>query len=571
MKTRNLLTFGLAFLSATSAMAANRAPSYASQIVNTGVSLNQQISSSSLNSASSAANGQFKITKSGRYFLSTDIAAAPAASQIACIYIDASDVVLDLGGKTLTLSSTTYQVNSAAIEIAANKSDITIMNGTLNGKASTTSAYTRTGIKVNGGASNVLLDNVHVVNFAYDGIAFDATATAISDVIINNVRTYNIGAGLSLGATYASKSYARGLSLHGASATAINDVTIIDSEFNKTTTTGDVRTYGIFASYCNNLTLNNVKVSNTTGTIGAVRGILLANSTGVHADGVKVLRATSGSSGAPIVAGIDLATSSGCSFVNCSVNNGTSTHFTTTVYGFRLASTSNSNSFICCEARNNVGKGTSIGISLDAAHYNTIDKCAITGNGGTTQNVYGIRSGLHTNGGTTDYAATCSGTSIKNCKINNNVASSGNTYGISLSGDTGALIQECEIKSNISSGTCYGVALHHTSPRNVVEYNKIYSNKGTIGQYGFKDFADDSTTLLRGNVAFGHGATFAGGTSAITDSTSGMNYFLKFTEQSGQMNIQFLIKEGDIANMNAFEVGSPTWFNFSILHNSIAG
>lgn len=112
MSTRNLLLVALGFLGATTGISASsRAPSYASQIVSTGVSLNQQIASSSLNSATSAANngGQFVISKSGRYFLSTDLLAAPAASQVPCIYINASDVVLDLGGKTITLSSTTLQ------------------------------------------------------------------------------------------------------------------------------------------------------------------------------------------------------------------------------------------------------------------------------------------------------------------------------------------------------------------------------------------------------------------------------------------------------------------------------
>jgi hypothetical protein len=557
MNTGNLLVVALAFLaSAISLNAFNKAPSYAPQIVNTGVSLNQQISSSSLNSKASATNGQFVIAKSGRYFLSTDILAAPAA-QIPCIYINASDVVLDLGGKTITLSSTTYQKNSAAISVANGMSDITIMNGTLNGKNSNT--YTSTGIKFGTSVSNILVDNVHVVNFGYDGITFD---NGCSDTILNNIHTYNIGS--------AAKSVARGLAIVGTSGSSCNDFTIIDSDFNKTTATTDLRVYGIYATYCNNLSANNVKVSNTAGATGAVRGVLLDNCTGVMCDNVKILRPTT-SGAAPFSVGFDLAGSTGCSFVNCSANNGLSSNSTSSAYGFRLANSSNSNTFINCEAKNNLGGGTSAGVSLDSSHYNTFQSCNIIANGGASRLTYGFQSGLNSSSSGTDLTKTCSGSTFKSCKVNNNIATKGNAYGFALSGDTGAAIQDCEIKANASSATCYGIALHHTCIKNIVEYNKIYSNSGTIGKYGFKDFANDSTTFLRGNVAFGHGATFSGGNASITDSTGSMNYFLQYLEASGQMDVQFLIKEADIANMNAFEAGSSTWFNFSILHESIAG
>lgn len=569
MNTRNLLMVALAFLASTTPISAtriafDRAPSYAAQIINPGVSLNQQISSSSLNSTiSSLTNGgQFVISKSGRYFLSTDLLAAPAASQVPCIYINASDVVLDLGGKTVTLSSTTVQKNSAAISIANGMSDITIMNGTINGRAGTSSVYTSTGILFGTSVSNVLLDNVHVVNFSYDGIAFGA---GCSNTVINNVHTYNIG--------LAAKSFSRGLAIVGTNATttACNDFTIIDSDFNKTNFSGDMRVYGIYAVYCNNLTINNVKISNTTGTTGAVRGLLLDNCTSVMCNNVSVLRATSGATSAPVIVGFDLATTTASSFVDCVANSGLSTNSTTSTYGFRLASSSNGNSFVNCQARNNLGAGTTAGVSLDTSHYNTFQGCSIIANGGLSHLTYGFQSGLNSAVSGTDLTKTCSGTTFKSCRVNSNIATAGNTFGFSLSADSGATIQDCEIKANASSGTCFGIALHHTGVKNIVEYNKIYSNTGTIGRYGFKDFAYDSTTFLRGNVAFGHGATFAGGSSAITDSAVGMNYFLQYTEAAGQMNIQFLIKEGDIANMNAFEVGTPTWFNFSVLHNSIAG
>ncbi|MBM3886366.1 hypothetical protein FJ364_00405 [Candidatus Dependentiae bacterium] len=558
-------------------MGATRAASMATQIVNTGISLNQQISSSSLNSAVTASSerggsgGQFVITKSGRYFLSTDILAAPAASNIPCIYINASDVVLDLGGKTLTLSTTTNQKNSCAIEVAANKTGVTIMNGTINGRAGTSSVYTLTGIKFGSSVSNVLLDNVHVVNFGYDGLAFGAGS---SDVILNNIHTYNIG--------FNARSYARGLAFVGTSSSACNDITILDSNFNKTNSSSeDLQIYGIYATYCNHIKMHNVNISNisnsmyTTGgivkTAGPIRGIYLASCTGVECTNIKVLRClsevTSGSSAyaypAPTIVGFDLSASTGCKFENCVANSAYSTHFTTSTYGFRLASSSHGNNFINCEAKNNLGAGTSCAFQLSASSFNNFQNCQAISNGGASHTTYGFQSGV-------DLTTTCSSNFFKQCKANSNRATVGHVYGFALKAEGSSAIQQCEASANIASGTCYGIALQNTCLKNVVEYNNLYANVGTVGQYGFKDFAGDSTTMLRGNVAFGHGATFSGGDASLTDSGS-MNYFLRYTEATGQMNIQLLIKEGDIANMNAFEIGSPNWFNFSILHNSIAG
>lgn len=555
------LTLGILFLLSLTELNAIvyriRKPSLTTQIINAGVSLNQQIVSTSLNSSVSAATngGQFVINKSGRYFLSTSVSAAPAASRTPCIYINASDVVLDLGGKTLTLSATTNQKNSSAIEIAADKTSITIMNGTINGRAGTSSVYTTTGIKFNANASNILIDSVKVINCGERGIVFD---TGCSDIILNQVRACNSSA--------VSGYAARCLSL-----SSCNNVTIMDSSFNKTTSTCTNSTYGIFAVLCNNLTFSNIQIFNTTGIAGYIRGLWLVNCTGATCDNVQVHGSTAGSNAAMEVSGIDLLESTGCTFLNCSASNGLATHYTTTTYGFKLTYASSSNTFVNCTASNNRGNGTSSAFRISGSHFNSFTECLALGNGGVSRLAYGFQLGLNSEPSlTVDLAISCSGNSFASCKVNGNRATQGNTYGFDLAGETGSSIQNCEIKGNSAAGICYGIALHGNCIKNVVEHNNIYTNLGTTGMYGFKDFAYDSTTFLRGNVAFGHGATFSGGNAALTD-TGAMNYFFQYAEAVGQMNVQLLIKETDIANMNAFDAGSTAWFNFSVLHSSIAG
>ncbi|MBM3886369.1 hypothetical protein FJ364_00420, partial [Candidatus Dependentiae bacterium] len=447
----------------TNAQSISRAPSASS--------INQYITSTALNSSVSAATngGQFVISKSGHYVLSTDIFAAPAASRTPCIYINTSNVTLDLGGKTLSLSSTTNQKNISAIEIAANAKNITIMNGTLDGRAGTSSVYTTTGIMVKTGASNILVDKVNVVNFAERGLVFD---TDCSNIILNKVHAYNNG----ITASFAARSVTFG---------SCDDITILDSTFNKTNSTCPNSTYGIFFDSCTNVLLTNVQVSDTTATAGTIRGIWFYNTSGAICENVQVLASTSGSNAVSEIIGIDVLGSSGCMFSRCIASNGLSTHYSTSTYGFKLANNANSNTFINCQANNNRGGGTSVAFKLASSHYNTFQECSAVGNGGSSHLTYGIQSGLNTGSGTsTDLTLSCSGNTFSKCKINSNVANVGDCFGVDLSAETSSTVQDCEIRANIASGKAYGVALHHTCVKNIIEYNKIYANSGTNGQYG---------------------------------------------------------------------------------------
>lgn len=506
------------------------------------------ITSSSLSSASTASNGQFVISTSGRYFLSTDLMAAPARSNLACIYINTSDVVLDLGGKTITLSTSTNQKNSSAIEIATGLSNITIMNGTINGKSTLVS--TTTGIKANTNLTNLFIDNVHVVNCATEGINLNT----VTGIVLNNVHLYNNGSQTNP----ANTSMARGLVL-----TSCSDISIIDSTFNKTTAPSAVPAYGIYAAACNNLTMSNIQVCNTTAATGIAKAIYLSACAGVMCDSVKALRSSStGSLGTSIVvAGIDLAGSTGSTFSNCIANNGLSTIATSTTYGFRLAEGSNSNSFTNCEAKGNLGGGTTSGFQLSSSHSNFFQTCLAIGNGGASRATYGFQSGI-------DLTTTCSSGFFKACKSIGNTATKGASYGFTLLGATSSTIQACEANGNIASTKSYGIALLRTCIKSTIQYNTMLANIGTGGAYGFKDFANNSTALIRGNISFAHGQTLNSAASAFLSDSGSMNYFFTYTDAN--MHSYNQIKELDLSNIIAQNLITPTWSNISITQIAIA-
>lgn len=539
-------------------------------MMNSGSSLNQQISSSSLSSLNTESEAQFKISKSGRYFLSTDLYAAPGRSNIPVIYIASSDVILDLGGKSLTLSSSNYMNSLAGIQLKAGIKNIIIMNGTINGTAQNSRMITGiTGIN----NTNILLDNVQTVSCSSTGISFTST----SDLDLNEVNVYGSNIGLSLneckdgsiydssfcGANNYSNTDAIGILASNSNNFNLKDV----STSNNTASTGSA--FGVSATSCHNFSLENVTALNNTSNNNSSYGLYFNNCSGFVSYNTKAQRNISGSA-ASICAGIFLIGSINNSFTRCCSNNNFTTSTTAPVYGFRMTGGSHGNTFYQCEAIGNNGRsssGTIAGFSNEASNYNTIEASTAINNSslGTNSKVYGIFS-----------AAASLGTTIRNSKTIGNNAQNGSAYGIAFDGEIGGTIIENNSNANKGGITAIGIAMLATSSaclNNTVEYNKIYSNIGNNGsnQFGFRDFSSDCTTFLRGNVSFGHGKVFTGGSARLDSNSTKMNYYLTFRELGDQMNAQLLIKEGDIANMNAFEGGSSTWFNFSILSNAISG
>ncbi len=498
------------------------------QIINTGVSLNQQISSSTLNNTYKAVDGQFVIKTSGRYFLSTDLHAAPGRSILPIIYIAASDVILDLGGKSMTLSTSNYMPSIAAISLANGVNNITIMNGTINGKGAR--ANIKTGITTLNN-TNVMLDNVRIVNCEKTGIDF------------NTVNSFSLNGIQTVGGTI-------GISMLNSNVGVITD-SAFDATFG-----GNNQAIGVLADSCSNVELDDLSISNNESTNNDAFGLYLIDSSGFSCKKVQSSRHTSG---AALCAGIYLSGSTGNMFTECDSSNNVGNSSSTDVYGFYLTNESNGNSLRECEANTNGNSSTKIcaGFANNGAHYNLFQKCLASGNM-ANDTAYGFFS-----------TGASRGSVIRDCRANGNniVETGGSAYGIAFEDETGGAIQNCEASTNTGADIGCGIALLGRCLKTTVEYNKILANAGTT-RYGFWDDSTEATTFLRGNISFGHGKVYDG-TQFIASNTTA-NYRLTAAETNPDLNPQYFIKEADTSNMNAFEAASPTWFNFSIIESLIS-
>ncbi|MBM3886779.1 hypothetical protein FJ364_02505 [Candidatus Dependentiae bacterium] len=498
-----------------------------------GTTFNQQITTSALNTSATATHGQFKILESGYYFLSTDIQANPGRTGLAVIYISASDVVLDLGNRSIVVNPTSTISNSVAIQLAPGVNNITIMNGIISGAGKY--ADIETGI-LGVSNTNVTLEDIQVLKCSVAGINFDTAKS----LFVKSVHVYGTG---SIGMNIYN-------SLDGAIANSSFSGCLSDTEVSTD------NAFGLGADKCRNFALDNVATTNNSSKSGCAFGIYLSGCTGFICNKISTSSNTVTGSG-KLCAGLRLLSSSGCSFTDCTANNNKGLSTETTTFGYSISYKSNGNIFNNCESINNIGGNSVAGFWISASRNNTLQGCSSLSNGSTENAAYGIFS---SGAGTHNF--------IRECKSNANYSTAGTAYGIAFSNEKRSVVEKCEINSNDGgTGTAYGIALLDTCVNMVVEYNKIFANTAASAQYGFKDFATNSTTLLRGNTAFGHGRSFANGTSSFTDSKK-MNYMLRYSPGGDQMNVQLLIKESDIANLNTFESSSMNWFNYSIVNGT---
>ena len=562
-------------------------------IIPAGLLSNQQIASSSLDndalgssSESTISTGLFVIEKTGYYFLANDVVANPTYPNNAIIYIDASNTILDLGGKTLSLSSTSHTSNIIGIKIAPGRTNVTIFNGGIIGYSSLTvpetsypiSSINRLVIGIDAdGNGNIQLQDLLISECASFGIAISNT----NDIKVKNVSTQSIGGVVSTLSP-----------LCGAQFSSCRSCFITDSVFDYTNSVYEDgnNVYGLRLNACGNVTISNVSTSsNQAFGSGNVYGLSLLNSTGCRIDQVHAVNNLVSNDDAPsqISAGIILDGSTGNTLKNCitnsQLNNGANI-LTCTTYGVRITASSNSNNFIGCISSDNVGGASSEGFSLNASSYNIFEKCIANGNnspypGISNITVYGFHSEFGTGNifsycearGNPVYLGAVDETALDGLGATPQQVATQLVSGISIRSENASSILFSTISSNLGGalGTVYGIRLYGGCQGCTVSYNEIFSNLG-FKTYGFKDYAAHCSTLLRGNIAYGHGNVFWGGEGVITDSGN-MNYMMSYANSADQMSVQMVVKESDIANMNAFEVSSTKWYNFSILGKAISG
>lgn len=570
-----------------------------SKVITSGVSFNQQIASSSIDNSVTAKTrkGQFWITKSGRYFLSTDVIASPVVNDIPVVFIDTSDVLIDLGGKTLTLTYTAVNTDIVGIKVAPGVRNITICNGTISGSnAEPTAPLTQkpfyAGIVVgdptgtdNKVCANILLDSVTITSCARRGVEFyNCQNVKVSELTVQGITSIP------------------SVPRHGShgehqkicmKADNCKDIEILNSDFNGASliaeTTGGDFAVGLLLKNCRNVYCHDVSASdNKSRGTGSALGVKLVGTSSSKFENLRAVGNYSLSTHASdhMVGGLyigahDDVPSIGNIFKDCFFNDNAAhaTSITCTGFGVRVTQSCDNNLFIGCTASSNSGV-LGVGFDVRESRNNTFRDCIALGNTSELQKGFAQARGFSSIFGVGNSYIHCEarGNTVKDVAVAGrgdaithpmNVPSA---FGFFFRSELYSGIRDCLSASNYGSLTdhaAYGVALYGKCYSCVVSFSEMSANRAAY-RYGFKDFAQDCTTLLRGNISFAHGNCYKGGQSSITDSGK-LNYMLEYLEVNGNMDVQNLIKEADIANMNAFEAGSAKWFNFSILENAISG
>lgn len=477
-----------------------------SSIIFTGSAEATTITSANLNQAVGAYGTMYEITQEGAYILSDTLKLQPQHEGISGLRISASNVFLDLNNFEIYEDRSSAGTCDAIIEIGAGVSNVTIARGRItNARGS--------GITINSQASTIFIGSLAIV------------------------------------------------------------------------TCGK---YGIEGHSANNITLQDIVIQYCTGThIDAADGatsVWLANCSAIKM--AHCFYEYNSQQAGASACGVHLVNCQDCQFVQCESNY----HNGTDAFGFKVSDGSHSCSFKECNSyANKASTGNSYGFYLSNAKYCECDSCESSNHSTDAASAYGfyldnaacnnikncVGNNQHSNSTvlpgeiTGFYAARGRGNSFNNCLAAHNTGpatiTTGSAIGFALrNGEKNSTITNCVSTNNDGKqGSAYGIMIGSSTDISDVTYcivsnNKIEFNTGATAQYGYRDFAANSTTYLTNNTSIGHGPVYPSDPDPLTP-TSAMNYLFTFT---GDYRFAgSIISELDIAQLNTTRTRS----NVSIL------
>lgn len=580
------------------------------------VTTTQPISSAKLSPTNTTAG--FQINTPGYYYLSTDVEYNPnnagaGATNTPAIYINADNVTLDLGTKTIYLGTPSGgAANNEAVVVVANKKNITIKNGTISGFAPNTGA-----LHLKGGNKNIAIEDLVVTSCtAGNPISID-TGTNVGIALRNVQVISNSSAASMAGATIAGVKYleitncsfsANSTSADGASCTGLllsncSDIEAlnIDASNNQATATAMATpVYGIrLESGTKNTRFINCRaMGNSNGTTASTTGTTNATAYGFSLDAATANYfencVASGQFSIGLAYGVSLANGSNANvFKNClaNVNISNPSGLTTplnggNVFGFYLSS-SNANKFLNCEANGNIAQKVAGTPALMT--YYIYDATGLYSTGGKANMFLDCTAARNGSGGHfQNYTATVVGG-------RNTYQGTSYSSGLRLDNERATVIRNCTSQANnalnpdaatgSANGTAVGLLLSNIAgvcANCIVDNNMISNNQslesddGDTGRsIGYWDQAADSTTFLVRNTSTGQGTVYAGKTELVVPTTStgnSVNYYFTYNpETTSSFNPENIIKETDISNLNAIALsGGENLFNWSIVTNSQA-
>ena len=573
---------------------------------------------------STSANPQFTIKNSGRYYVTNHLNRNHSTAAGTILLISASNVNLDLNGKTIAPSISGSMTGGTAIAVARGKSNVQIGNGFIHSQDSSGNQKISTGIDLyetalsggSGTSYQIKLQDLQITRCKTSGI----TANTVNDLTIERC-TYND----------ASSSTAA----YGTSLTTINNLIIRNCSFSGNTSSGGA-VYGIYMSACTDGIIENTACSANSTSNSTCIGIYATGSSNLQFNNVQCNDNTSSGTN---TSGFDLVTSTNCQFNRCVANNNNASVGNT--YGFiaqtsshncqlnncqfngNYISTTDSNvggatiqgcdTFICrnCQFNGNHSNANSRvnGLFLSGATNSTLRNCQMCDNynnvNGTAAaaSVYGLYmisssndnlfEDCLANGNVSNaqssvtvvglYTTANTGNIFKNCKTNYNGYNSTNGIaGVVVAGiqfastETRSQIIGCECTNNYNSSTfgnvrAYGIYfLDTTGPVNcqVRDCNIAYNTASSGRAFGFYDNNGTSTTLLLGNIAIGQGQCLG---STLEDDlqwngniepSSNQNFFFKHAGTGDDP--RQMISEVPRQNFGSISTAVVKWQNISV-------
>lgn len=485
--------------------------------------------------AANVTGGLYKITQPGTYVLGADVALPVGRSNVAMIQIVASNVILDLNGKSLSLSTTNRMPCAKGILLSSGCKNVVVKNGLINGS----NGYVRVGEGIScQGNSNVTIQNIVVQGCRLRGFYADNSKSfVISNTVFDGI--YN-------------SDQAPTPTRHGFFASDCADFILnnVSCSFNRSTTSA---VCGMFLNQCSNFTCENVRAIDNSGVNNPIELGNVAYPNVLH--------------NAAACIGFSLCTSRNMVFKNCKANDngGSDSNHITHCYGFYFSNSRNA-LIQDCEASNNFGNFRVAGILVQNSSGDKIVRCEANNNFSVFQaSVYGI---LVENDGSSNERF---GASVVECEAFGNRVTNlddgSKAFGIAFIGLNSGTIERCMVGSNWSRDA-YGIGLLSinpgaNSPRpteriNIVN-NTILHNPGITKRYGFYDDAEQTTNFLRGNIAYGHGLAV---NRYENQSANYSNFYFNYNNGDNQID--------GIVEKNSFVLGynpssdADSWKNYSI-------
>jgi hypothetical protein len=462
------------------------------------------------NAGESSLLATYTITSPGYYKLSADVGhqSNDTTGTYPAVYINSSNVTLDLGGRTLYQSSATGDIDG--IKVNNTLHNITIKNGHI-------SNFNRHGIIVNHSCDDLHLENLTLSNCNGPSIYFLGTTTDTQE--ISNVRIENIHI-----------SNTTGGATDFADATGLRidfgwNFLVTNSIFSRSVSV-DNDAFGVRVSGdCRNLVFKNCDASSNEGDSAAGFAFL----------------------------GTDV--SEGCSLINCTANNnygkeGDEEGF---AYGYifnsilptttNAAGAKSAEGFTLenCVAQGNKGAASGHGFFLANADYFYLKNCRALYNHALS----GSALLGSVNGGQGFCCYQGIGHVFEGCVANGNVTEEDTgdivSAGFTADNSDNLIFTNCEANSNNISGhaNSIGAGFHLSNDINdcvncIIKNCKASNHRGTNG-YGFFDADTTSTTLVTDCIAFGNTTNYS------------------ITYSSGAINTPGQFGPGDLAAITALQ------------------